>query len=67
MDPAHPAEDADIAIWPEFGRIGPNSMVGGEFCLEQGIKAAEDALPLILEVVENARAREGQIAQRQNP
>jgi predicted acylesterase/phospholipase RssA len=46
-----PALDADVAIWPEFGTVRPNRMRGAEYCLEQGIKAAEEALPRILEAV----------------
>jgi predicted acylesterase/phospholipase RssA len=40
-----PGQDADVAIWPDFGRIGPNSMVGAQFCLEQGYTAAREKLP----------------------
>ena len=46
-----PASDADVAIWPEFGTVRPNRMRGAEYCLEQGIKATEEALPRILEAV----------------
>ncbi len=47
FDPPLPATDADVAIWPEFGRVGPNSMVGAQFCYEQGLKATREALPAI--------------------
>lgn len=45
------ASDADIAIWPEFGSIKPNRMRGAELCLEQGIRAAEESLPRVLEAL----------------
>jgi predicted acylesterase/phospholipase RssA len=48
------AADADIAIWPEFGPIRPNGMRGAERCLEQGIRAAEEALPTVLELLQGA-------------
>jgi NTE family protein len=41
------AQTADVEIWPEFGRIGPNSFHGGGYCVRQGLKAAEEALPEI--------------------
>jgi len=47
FDPPLPAQDADVAIWPDFGSIGPNSMVGGAFCYRQGVAAAQAALPRI--------------------
>ncbi|MBV9278478.1 MAG: patatin-like phospholipase family protein [Chloroflexi bacterium] len=50
-DPPLPAQEADVAIWPEFGRIGPNSMYGGSFCYRQGVSAARAALPNILRAV----------------
>lgn len=46
-EPPIPAEDADIAIWPEFDRVGPNSMFGAQFCFERGLQAAREALPQI--------------------
>lgn len=46
-----PAQGADIVLWPEFGRIGPNSLFGGAFCLGQGIAAARAALPEILAAI----------------
>ncbi len=46
-DPPQPAQDADIAIWPEFGRIGPNSIFGAAFCYQQGRAATQQALPEI--------------------
>jgi NTE family protein len=48
FDPLLPCNEADVTITPEFGRIGPNSMVGSAFCFEQGIRAAREALPRIL-------------------
>lgn len=47
FDPPLPAPDADIAIWPQFGRIGPNSMVGASFCYDRGVQATRAALPQI--------------------
>lgn len=47
FSPPPPAQDADVAIWPEFGAVGPNSIFGGRFCFEQGISAARAALPEI--------------------
>jgi predicted acylesterase/phospholipase RssA len=46
-DPLPPAQGADIAIWPTLGKLNPNSMVGAQFCLEQGIEAGRAALPEI--------------------
>jgi NTE family protein len=46
-DPPYPVQDADIAIWPELGTLSANSMVGAQFCLEQGYRAAREALPEI--------------------
>lgn len=42
--PPTPAQDADIVIWPEFYGKSPNSFFGAHFCLEQGMKAAREAL-----------------------
>jgi predicted acylesterase/phospholipase RssA len=53
-DPPRVALDADIAIWPSFGSVRPNSMVGARFCLDQGIQATEEALPAIRELLEQA-------------
>lgn len=39
-----PGEGADIAIWPELPGISPNSMFGAQICLEQGYRAAKEAL-----------------------
>lgn len=47
FDPPPPSREADVTIWPEFGRIGPNSMVGSAFCFDQGLIAAQEALPRI--------------------
>ncbi|HEX6510150.1 MAG TPA: patatin-like phospholipase family protein [Chloroflexota bacterium] len=55
FDPPLPAQDADIAIWPEFGRIGPNSMVGSRFCYEQGVKATWQAMPDIVAMASEGR------------
>jgi predicted acylesterase/phospholipase RssA len=49
--PPIPAEDADVVIWPEFGKVGPNSMSGLHFCFEQGLQAARAALPTIERLV----------------
>lgn len=49
------AQTADVEIWPEFGRIGPNSLHGGGYCVQQGIKAAEEALPEIRRLLSVAR------------
>ncbi|HLJ68634.1 MAG TPA: patatin-like phospholipase family protein [Chloroflexota bacterium] len=46
-----PTEGADVAIWPEFGSVTPNSLFGARFCFEQGVAAARDALPLIDEAI----------------
>lgn len=51
FDPPPPSREADVTIWPEFGRIGPNSMVGSAFCFDQGLTAARGALPLIERLV----------------
>jgi predicted acylesterase/phospholipase RssA len=51
FDPPLPATDADVAIWPEFGRVGPNSMVGARFCYEQGVQATREALPAITSIL----------------
>lgn len=51
FDPPLPATDADVAIWPEFGRIGPNSMVGARFCYEQGVTATRAAIPALTALV----------------
>lgn len=45
FDPPLPSTEADVTIWPEFGRVGPNSMVGSAFCFDQGLTAAREALP----------------------
>jgi predicted acylesterase/phospholipase RssA len=50
-EPVPPGEDADIAIWPEFNGVSPNSMVGGPFCFGQGVLAAREALPEIERVL----------------
>jgi predicted acylesterase/phospholipase RssA len=50
-DPVRAGADADIAIWPSFGMVRPNSMFGTRFCLEQGIRATEAAVPQILELL----------------
>jgi NTE family protein len=50
-NPPPPAQDADIVIWPEFGRVGPNSMFGAQFCFEQGMQAIRAALPEIEKVL----------------
>jgi hypothetical protein len=46
-DPPLPAQDADLVIWPEFRGLSPNSMSGARFCYEQGVKAAQEALPML--------------------
>lgn len=46
-DPPPPCQDADIAIWPQFGNLSPNSMFGAAFAYEQGERAARAALPAI--------------------
>jgi NTE family protein len=43
--PPVPAQDADVVIWPDFGKVGPNSMSGLHLCFEEGLKAARAALP----------------------
>lgn len=50
-----PAQDADVAIWPEFGKVGPNSMFGASFCFQQGIDAAREALPRVRNLVTESR------------
>lgn len=52
FDPPLPATDADVAIWPAFGRVGPNSMVGAQFCYQQGVTATREAIPAITSVLE---------------
>ena len=47
FNPPLPAQDADLAIWPEFHGLSPNSMRGARYCYEQGVKAARAALPLL--------------------
>jgi NTE family protein len=51
-NPPLPRDDADVAIWPEFGNIGTNSLFGSTFCFHQGAKAARAALPRIREVLD---------------
>lgn len=46
-----PSRDADIAIWPEFGSVGPNSIGQGPFCYRQGVTAALDALPVVQQTI----------------
>jgi predicted acylesterase/phospholipase RssA len=41
FDPPSPSHDADIAIWPEFGGLSPNSIFGARFCFDQGVAAAK--------------------------
>jgi predicted acylesterase/phospholipase RssA len=43
-DPPLPAQDADIAIWPELGRLNPNSIFGADLALEAGFQAAREAV-----------------------
>jgi NTE family protein len=38
---------ADIAIWPEFNGLSPNSVFGAAFCYRQGREATVAALPRI--------------------
>jgi NTE family protein len=38
---------ADIAIWPEFNGLSPNSVFGAAFCYRQGREATLAALPRI--------------------
>jgi len=51
FSPPLPAQDADVAIWPEFGAVGTNSMGGAGFCYEQGVAATRAALPRIREAL----------------
>lgn len=53
MDPTRPGTDADILIWPDFGRLSPNSPIGAHFCFAQGEAAARDAVPSILSAIVN--------------
>ena len=53
FDPPLPATDADVAIWPEFGNIGPNSMIGARSCYDQGVAATRAALPAIRSLIEH--------------
>lgn len=46
-NPVRPCVDADIAIWPDCGTLGPNSMGGAAFAFYRGIQAARVALPTI--------------------
>lgn len=46
-DPPLPCQDADVAIWPEFNGLNPNSMFGAAFAFNQGMQAAREALPAI--------------------
>jgi len=50
-DPPQPAQDANVAIWPELGGLSPNSIFGGSFCFQQGRAAALEALPEIQRLV----------------
>ncbi len=43
-NPPMPAQDADIAIWPDLGPLSPTSMVGAQFALERGFEAGREAL-----------------------
>jgi NTE family protein len=38
---------ADVAIWPEFNGLSPNSVFGAAFCYRQGRDATLEALPEI--------------------
>jgi len=44
-NPPLPALDADVAIWPDFGGLNPNSIFGARFCHDQGEAATRAALP----------------------
>jgi predicted acylesterase/phospholipase RssA len=57
-DPPLPGEDADVAIWPEFYGLSPNSMFGTAFCFQQGVAAAREALPEIQGLVQRASRRQ---------
>jgi NTE family protein len=46
-----PANDADVAVWPQLGTLSPNSMFGASFCFEQGLKAGREAVPRIRETI----------------
>jgi predicted acylesterase/phospholipase RssA len=47
------ATEPDIGIWPEFNGLSPNSLSGGRFCFEQGLKAGREALGKIERIVSN--------------
>ncbi|GAC1442729.1 MAG: hypothetical protein NVSMB52_00220 [Chloroflexota bacterium] len=49
-----PAEDADVAIWPQFDGLGANSMFASQFTFARGVQAAEAALPAILAMTASA-------------
>lgn len=56
FDTPPPAQDADVAIWPHFGRIGPNALYGASFCYRQGVAATEEALPAIRQALNERRS-----------
>jgi predicted acylesterase/phospholipase RssA len=51
---APPLPEADVAIWPEFGGLSPNSMFGASFCYDQGEIATRRALPRISALLEES-------------
>jgi predicted acylesterase/phospholipase RssA len=52
------ATEPDVAIWPQFNGLSPNSLAGGGFCFEQGVKAGREALAEIERVVSNGQRRQ---------
>lgn len=54
-NPPLPAQDADVAIWPEFNGLNPNSIFGAQFCLQQGESATQEALPEIRSLLSSIR------------
>lgn len=58
--PPPPVQDADVTIWPDFGNVGTNSPFGAQYCFEQGLKAAEAALPQLEALAASVRNAVGQ-------
>lgn len=50
-DPPIPAQDADIAIWPDLGSLSPTALVGAQFALERGFEAGQQALSVLAPAV----------------
>lgn len=55
-DPPLPCQDADVAIWPEFDGLSPNSMFGAAFAFQRGVEATRAALPEIQRLLKESGA-----------